>query len=388
MSVHPHPSTRADYRPPAVSGAWADRLAGTVYVVVAVVALAGQATAATHWTGWPLLPSLGAVGVVELTAVALAARADFRRRLGESAMAASALSGVVAAFMTAVNFAGHWRIGQEIAAWFFASATAFGYLVWLLHSAARRRDQLRAEGRLRDTGPEYGWWQWLRHPVVTRRARALALRDPELGLYGSLDLAADELLRERRNRALARALKGRLRRAVGGRTARIAVRTYDMDEIAARLVAGADYDGLTALIGQDLAPERLAATTSTPEPEPSTPATTQPDPEPTTDNGQGAQVLAYRPASTRRPRRPTTRQATTATTPTVDELADTLCRQHCTPDHPVTIGRPTALATLRRVYRTCSVQRAGRAKDAHNARHATTGDQGDRGDDDGEREAA
>lgn len=389
MTVYPHPSTPADYRPPPVSGAWADRLAGTVYVVVAVVALAGQSTAAVHWLGWPLLPALGAVGVVELTAVALAARADYRRRLGESAVAASVLSGVVAAFMTGVNWAGHWQLGQQVAAWFFAATTAVGYLVWLLHSAARRRDQLRAQGRLRDTGPEYGWWQWARHPVITRRAQALALRHPDLGLYGSLDRAADDQRRERRNRALSRALRRQVRRAAGRNRARIAELTYDMNEIAARLAAGADYDGLTALVAAGLKPERLAAASGDRPAGATTPATTGPEPEPTTpppaeattDGDQDAQVLPYRQASTRRRTQPTTRRATTPSTPTVDELVDTLCREHCTPDHPATIGRPTALKTLRRVYGRCAVQRAGAAKDAHADRHATTGDQPGDGDD-------
>ena len=42
-------------------------------------------------------------------------------------------------------------------------------------------------------------------------------------------------------------------------TAEIATTVYDLDEIAARLAATADYDGLTALIGADLAPGRLLA---------------------------------------------------------------------------------------------------------------------------------
>jgi hypothetical protein len=264
--------------------------------------------------------------------------------------------------------------------------------VWLLHSAARRRDQLRAQGRLRDTGPEYGWWQWARHPVITRRARALALRHPDLGLYGSLDRAADDQRRERRNRALSRALRRQVRRAAGRNRARIAELTYDMNEIAARLAAGADYDGLTALVAAGLTPERLAAASGDQPADATTPATTvpvperttRPQPEPTTDGDQDAQVLPYRQASTRRQRRATTRRPASPSTPTVDEMATTLCREHCAPDHPVTIGRPTALTTLRRVYGTCSVQRAGAAKDAHTARHATTDDQPGDGDGDGD----
>jgi hypothetical protein len=42
-------------------------------------------------------------------------------------------------------------------------------------------------------------------------------------------------------------------------TADIAVRVYDLDEIAARLAATADYNGLTTLLAADLAPERIIA---------------------------------------------------------------------------------------------------------------------------------
>ncbi|HEV2928303.1 MAG TPA: hypothetical protein VGW74_06395, partial [Propionibacteriaceae bacterium] len=114
----PSAATPSGHRPPLVSSKAADRLSAAVYVAVAVIALVGQSLAAVHWLGWPLLTALPAVAGVELTAVALAARADYRRRKGEAAVAARLLSVVVAAFMTAVNFVGHWTIGQPVAAWF------------------------------------------------------------------------------------------------------------------------------------------------------------------------------------------------------------------------------------------------------------------------------
>ncbi|MFC6019981.1 hypothetical protein ACFP2T_27770 [Plantactinospora solaniradicis] len=40
-------------------------------------------------------------------------------------------------------------------------------------------------------------------------------------------------------------------------TADIAVQVYDLDEIAARLAATADYNGLTTLLAADLDPERI-----------------------------------------------------------------------------------------------------------------------------------
>lgn len=366
-----------------MSGQAADRLSAAVYVIVAVVALIGQSRAAVHWLGWPLYQAVPAVAVLELTAVALAARADYRRRKNEAAVAARVLSAVLATFMTAVNFVGHWLIGQHVAAAFFGVATATGYLLWLLNSADRRRDQLLAEGRIPDSAPSYGGWQWLRHPAITRRARALALRDPVLSWHESLRLAEVELRRERRNRALSRALRRRMTAAQDRLTAEIAVLTYDMDEIAARLADRADYDALTDLIAKDLTPERLAAATApevadTPLPEP------VPDDRPVSGTGQDAQVLPYRRPTARRRSRPASRGASDVP---LTELVNVLCREHCTPGQPAVIGRPLALTTLKRVYGKCASDRARDAKDAHAARHATTA--GDRADgDDLESEAA
>src|SRR5205814_776559 len=140
---------------------------------------------------------------------------------------------------------------------FFAGMSALGYLVWLLHSGARRRDQLRATGDLPPVAPVYGWWSWLRHPGLTRRARGLALADPSLGLYGSLTAARSAARTERRQTAIAALLRRKLAAGRDPLAAQIAVTVYDLDEIAVRLAAGADYDGLTGLIAADLNPDRL-----------------------------------------------------------------------------------------------------------------------------------
>lgn len=384
----PSPATPSGHRPPLVSSLAADRLSAAVYVAVAVIALVGQSLAAIHWLGWPLLAALPAVAGVELTAVALAARADYRRRKGEAAVAARLLSAVVAAFMTAVNFVGHWSIGQQVAAWFFAGATALGYLVWLLNSADRRRDQMLAEGKVRVTAPDYGAWQWLRHPWVTAHARQLALRNPSLGLYGSLDAATDRLTRERRNRALARTLRRMARRNVGAKRARAAVRSYDLDAVASRVVAAADLDTLAALLAEDLAPDVLAGRRRPRPPvidgqvvdEP--PATLDAEVDSATHGGQDGNVVQMRPAASRsRPVRRGRREAGAAT-PSVDDLVDTLCREHCK-EGPVQVGYPTASKTLKRVYGRCSTPRARAAKDGHNSRHGF-GDDGQAADDDPE----
>jgi hypothetical protein len=241
-------------RPAPVDGAVVDRALTGFYAVVALIALAGQAGAAVHWLGWWLPSAVAAVAAVEFGGIALSAYADFRRRLGERALAARILSAAVAGGAVAVNWFGH---PDRMQAGFFAGMSALGYLVWLLHSGARRRDQLRAIHALPPVAPAYGLGLWLRHPGLTRRARALALADPTLGLYGSLDAARAAQRVERRQAAIATALRRKLTAAVDPLTAEIATATFDLDEIAARLAAGADYDGLTALIATDLAPNRL-----------------------------------------------------------------------------------------------------------------------------------
>jgi hypothetical protein len=255
-----HP-IRASYQsgpgqPVRVMGRAADRFGAVFYGSVALLALAGQTGAAMSWLRWPLVFALPAVAVVELGGIALAARADFRRRLGERAIAARVLSAAVAAFAVAFNWLGH---GDHLAGGFFAGMSGLGYAVWLINSADRRRDQLRAANKLAPTPPAYGLAQWLRHPWITRRARALAKADPRLGLFASLVKAETQLRVERRNAALAKALQRRIAAAVDPTMAKIAVLTYDLDEIAVRLRETADYDGLTGLLAADLTASRLAA---------------------------------------------------------------------------------------------------------------------------------
>lgn len=236
------------------------------YLVVALIALAGQALAAVEWLGWPLISALAAVAALELGGVVLSQHALARMRLGETATAARLLSAAVAGFAVAFNWAGHADHRQGA---FFAGMSALGYLVWLLDAGSRRRDQLRALRMLADTAPAYGLAQWLRHPGLTREARALAITDPTLGLHRSLETAAAARRATAQRRAIAKVLHRKIRAAVDPTTADIATAVYDMDQVAARLAAGADYDGLTALIAADLTAARIAGVAEVPaEPRP------------------------------------------------------------------------------------------------------------------------
>jgi hypothetical protein len=243
-------------------GRTADRLASGFYGVVAVASLAGATQAATTWLGWGTIPAAAAVGAVELGGVALSAIADQRRRLGETALGARVLSAATAGGAVAFQLAGHHGLSR----WFFGGLSALGYGVWLIHSGNRRRDALRAAGKAADTAPAYGLVRWLRRPWLTRRARALALADPTLGLHGSITAAAEQVRAERRRAAIATALRRKLTAGRDRVSATIAVNTYDLDRVAQAIANTADYDGLAALLAADLTPTALTTTPTTPAP--------------------------------------------------------------------------------------------------------------------------
>lgn len=225
------------------------------YTVVLLVALAGQVSGAVEALGIPLIWAIPAVCALELGGIVVLANADVRRRLGERAVASRLLSVAIAASAVTFNWLAH---KDHLLGGFFAGMSALGYLVWLMHTENQRRDRLRMKGDLPPTTPAYELvGHWLKHPWLTTRARALAKADSRLGLYDSLAAARAEVRREHRQSAIAKVLHRKIRAAVDPRTADIAIAVYDLDEIAARLAARADYDGLTALLAADLNPRRM-----------------------------------------------------------------------------------------------------------------------------------
>ena len=177
-------STRARMKLPSLhTSPWIGTL---FYCGVLLTAAIGSSLAAVHWLGWPLYFAIPVILLGELAGVYLMQIADQRRRLGEQAYAARLLSAAVALGMAALNWFGHPH--NLLQAGFFAGASALGYCVWVIRSGARRRDQLRADGRLPETPPAYGLWRWIRHPLATAEARQIAQQHPDLGLYGSLEV--------------------------------------------------------------------------------------------------------------------------------------------------------------------------------------------------------
>jgi hypothetical protein len=252
------------------------------YAAVLSVALVGSAMAAEDWLGWWLWAALAAVSLYELGGVALAIFADRRRQKGERAVFARIVSAGFAAGAVAVNLLGHQDADGNLTGpgYFFAGFSLAGYVIWLLDAEARRRDALRSEGKLAETPPAYGLYQWARHPWLTRRSRSLAVDraeqrlvervtsreqggpdlpvTPMLGRAGSLSAARAQLAEQRRLAAIRTALRSRIAAGVDPTMARIAVHTYDLGRVAAGLADAADYPALTGLLGRELVPARIA----------------------------------------------------------------------------------------------------------------------------------
>jgi hypothetical protein len=136
--------------------------------------------------------------VIDLGGVVTSAFADARQRLGEAAHGWRILSAASVTTGVGINILGHADV--PYLAVVFGGLGVFAYTVWLMHAAARRRDALRAAGKLADTAPVYGFAQWRREPAVTRRARSLALAHG-YSLHESLDLARAQLRDEQRRAA-------------------------------------------------------------------------------------------------------------------------------------------------------------------------------------------
>jgi hypothetical protein len=237
----------------------ASTLRQAFYILVLLIALAGQVSGAVHSLNIPLIVAIPAVAALELGGVVVMANADVRRRLGEHALASRILSAAIAAGAVTFNWFAH---PDRLEGGFYSFMSALGYLVWLMHAGNQRRDRLRATGDLPPTPPAYEMFgHWIRHPVITARARSIAKADG-LDLYESLKAARAAIHREHRDAAIAKVLHRKIRAAVDPTTADIAVRVYDLDEIASRLAATADYNGLTALLAADLVPEQILAATS------------------------------------------------------------------------------------------------------------------------------
>jgi hypothetical protein len=192
--------------------------------------------------------------VIELGGVATAALADLRRRKGEQAYAYRAMSMFAALVALVFNVAGHWRPEERFLAFGFGGLSAFAYLLWLIHSSARRRDALRKAGQMATTGPVYGVVQWAREPKVTWLARSLAL-EHGYSLYESLRAAREHRRHTGRRVAIAGTVAEYIRsEQQDERLAKIAETTYDPDRLAGMLEERINYEVVTNKLTQAISP--------------------------------------------------------------------------------------------------------------------------------------
>jgi hypothetical protein len=246
-------------------GRAAQRAAWAFYLIAALGSGIGQVWVGVTTPPWP--PAIvwwwravmvaPFAAVIDLGGVVTAAFADARQRLGEPALGWRILSTAAATTGVGINIIGHANV--PYLATVFGGLGIFAYTVWLLHAAARRRDALRAVGKLDDTAPAYGLAQWRREPAVTRRARALALAHGYT-LQESLSTARQQMRDEQRRAALARHVDTLIRaRHNDPVVAAIAATTLDIEAVAAELTARADVTGWATVIGANLAPPHPVA---------------------------------------------------------------------------------------------------------------------------------
>jgi hypothetical protein len=261
-----------------------EKSAWVFYAIAALGSSIGQTWVGVDispWPSWmPLWARILAVApfalVIDLGGAVAAAFADARRRLGENAYGPRIVSAIAAACAVAINIVGHH--GNPYLAVMFGGLGVMAYTVWLMHSAARRRDALRAIGKLPTTPPSYGLRQWIREPDVTDRAKRLALLHG-YNLNDSLTNARIQLRTEERRAALARHIEAmiRARHQADPVLASIAATTTPIDDIADTLMTMIDVNGWARTI---------AAQIQAPAPAPR-PQTTEPQPNPTEEKHVG-----------------------------------------------------------------------------------------------------
>jgi hypothetical protein len=252
-------------------GQAAERVAWVFYVVAAIGSAIGQIWVGVSVLPWPdTFPFLIRVAIVtpfavviDFAGVVAAAFADWRQRKGEPARGWRAMSGGAATLAVVINLIGHAHVIYLAVA--FGSLGVFAYAIWVGHSAARRRDALRANGKLGPVPLDFGPVQRLREPAATALAVQLG-QEHGYDLFTALPAAREQLRVQARRTALSTHVAALLRAQQSDPIlADIAVTTMDIDALAAALTEQADIAGWAAAIGANLRPP-APTTTAGPHP--------------------------------------------------------------------------------------------------------------------------
>jgi len=242
-------------------GRAAERAAWAFYAIAALGSSIGQIWVGIDTPPWPdsvplwvraLLVAPFAI-VIDLGGVVTSGFADSRQRLGENAYGWRILSATSVSLAVGINLVGH--AATPYLAVVFASLGVFAYMVWLLHTSARRRDALRATGKLSETPPSYGLRQWIREPDVTARAKLLAITGG-LDVHTSLTEARDQLRAEKRRATLASHIDKMIqaRHQDNPLLAAIAATTTPVDDVADALMTTIDVEGWARAIAAEIQP--------------------------------------------------------------------------------------------------------------------------------------
>lgn len=247
-----------------VLGKTAERAAWAFYMIAALGSSIGQIWVGVEVPPWPetvplwlrALLALPFAVVIDLGGVVCSGFADTRQRLGENAYGWRILSAASVILGVGINIVGHADV--PYLAVVFGGLGVFAYCVWLLHSAARRRDALRAAGKLTGTPPAYGLAQWWREPAVTRRAKTLALQQG-YKIHESLIEARLQLRTEARRAALAQHIEAKIRsrHADDPVLASIAATTTPVDDVADELMDMIDTRGWARAIAAEIQPPNV-----------------------------------------------------------------------------------------------------------------------------------
>lgn len=234
---------------------WLVRL---LYVAVLLIAGYGQATGIVALLGWPMWLAVPVVFVLELFAVVFASEAEDRRALGEAAYATFGLAVTFAGFAVAINWFGHAHADVLLAA-FFAGLSAFGFVTYVVTSAAYRRDVLRAQGKMAAVPPIYGIVQWVTEPALTRRAKAIALGNRSLNdRTKSLAAAREEARVAARRRAIYDVVRADMDGAFGPQVAELVARVADPDRLGEEIERLVDWKAIAGTFAARVDPARLA----------------------------------------------------------------------------------------------------------------------------------
>ncbi|MES2343823.1 MAG: hypothetical protein V4597_19310 [Pseudomonadota bacterium] len=229
-----------------------------IYLLALITAGIGQATGLMTKLHLVLLLALIPVIATEALAVAFAAVAAYRRKLGENAYLAFSLAVTFSGFAVWVNWYGHHDT-QPFLAYFFAMFSAAGFVVFVIESAFARRDSLLLQNQIDDPPPVYGLWLQLTQPRLVARAKELAVKNPGLGRGGSLELARITIAADARRKAMQRVIKADLARVLGADNANLMMSVIDPDLLTDEIQSQSRLGELAGIYARRIDPAQIEA---------------------------------------------------------------------------------------------------------------------------------